>query len=132
MTTIRVHLGPMPEMLRTIIGDLLGNETDLVVVGSSAPGEDALRQAQKDDADVLITDYRGRQASSLLDGLLSATPISVLAISNDGQSADAVCLIRRHPVSLGQGGQSRLADTVREIVGQINKRDDGLVRLRPA
>jgi len=104
----------MPEMLRTIIGDLLGREGDLLVVGGSVKGEDVLRRAQSEHADVLITHERAGDEGRCLDLILSASPISILAISDDGRTADAVDLVRR-PVALNGGGESRLADAVREI-----------------
>src|SRR5688572_22809794 len=38
VNSIRIHLGPMPKMLRTIVGDLLDREKDLLVVGRSERG----------------------------------------------------------------------------------------------
>ena len=111
---IRIHLGPMPEMLRTIIGDLLRQETDLVVVGQSGEGQDTLRSAQDERADVLIAHNQPHPDSRCLDTILAATPISILAISGDGRTADAVNLLRR-PVALNGGGQSGLADAIRQI-----------------
>lgn len=104
----------MPEMLRTIVGDLLGRETDLLVVGRSVRGQDTLKLAQDERADVLITHNRARNDNLCLDRILSAAPISILAISDDGRSADAVGLVRR-PVALNGGGKSGLAEAVREI-----------------
>lgn len=121
----------MSEMLRAIIGDLLDRETDFVVVGRSGLGQDAFRQAQDDRADVLITHDRGQEDKACLDQILAATPISILAISDDGKAADAVDLVRR-PVALGGGGPSGLADAVREIAEYRNEPRAGWGRQRPA
>jgi DNA-binding NarL/FixJ family response regulator len=121
----------MPEMLRTIIGDLLGRERDLLVVGDSAKGDDALRRARADRADVLITHDRESEGNLCLDQVLSASPISILAISDDGRTADAVCLARQ-PVALNGGSQSRLAEAVREIAEHRNAPGVGWGRQRPA
>jgi len=104
----------MPKMLRAIVGDLLDREKDLVVVGRSERGQDTLQMVQDEQADVLITQDRARNDNLCLDRILSAAPISILAISDDGRTADAVGLIRR-PVILNGGDTSGLAEAVREI-----------------
>ena len=107
----------MPEMLRTIIGDLLGQEGDLLVVGQSGNEHDAFRRALDEGADVLITNDQPDEGSACLDGILVANPISVLAISNDGRSADSIEFVR-HPIALH--GSSSLADAVRQIAEYRN------------
>jgi len=104
----------MPEMLRTIVGDLLRREPDLVIVGSSDEREDPILKARADHADVLITQDRPGDSVRCIDQILCASPISILAIADDGRSADAVSLVRR-PVSLNGGNPSRLPEAVREI-----------------
>ena len=120
----------MPEMLRTIIGDLLGRERDLLVVGASGKGDDALGQARTNEADVLITHDRGSGGSLCLDQILSASPISILAISDDGRTAEAVSLARR-PVALNGSSTSRLADAVREIAEHPTEPGAAWGRQRP-
>ncbi|MDX1487713.1 MAG: hypothetical protein R3268_05895, partial [Acidiferrobacterales bacterium] len=58
VTPIRVHLGPMPEMLLTIIGDLLSREPDIVITGRSAHHEDCLREARARRAEVVVAQER--------------------------------------------------------------------------
>jgi hypothetical protein len=118
-------------MLRTIIGDLLGHERDLLIVGDSLKGEDVLRRAQDEHANVLITHDRNGDEGGCLDRILSTSSISILAISGDGRTADAVDLIRR-PVDLNRNGQSRLADAVREIAEIRNEAAADRGRQRPA
>jgi DNA-binding NarL/FixJ family response regulator len=121
----------MPEMLRTIIGDLLGQEADLVVVGQSGEGQDTLRSAQDDQADVLIAHNQPHPDSRCLDTILAVTPISILAISEDGRTADAVNLMRR-PVALNGGAQSGLADVIRQIAELRGTAGAGRVQRSPA
>ena len=104
----------MPEMLRTIVGDLLRCEPDLIIVGSSDEREDPIHKARASHADVLITRNGLGDTAGCIDQILTASPISILAISDDGRSADAVSLVRR-PVSLNGGNPSRLPEAVREI-----------------
>lgn len=118
-------------MLRTIVGDLLGREQDILVVGRSDQGEDTLRRAKDDHADVLITHERDGQEKLCLDQIIAAPPLSILSISNDGRTADAVDLVRR-PVTLNGGPTSSLADAVRVIADFRNlKGPDWQIR-RPA
>ena len=128
---IRIHLGPMPEMLRTIVGDLLGREQDLLVVGRSREGEDTLRQARDELADVLITHEQDGQDNLCLDQILASTPLSILSISDDGQTADAVDLVRR-PVALNGNSASALADAVRVIADYRNLIGPAWQTRRPA
>lgn len=131
VTPIRIHLGPMPAMLRTIIGDLLGHERDLLVVGSSVTGQDVLRRAQDDRADVLITHDRDGDEGRCLERILSSSSLSILAISADGHRADAVDLVRR-PVDLDGDRRSRLAEAVREITAHRGQAGEAWGRRRPA
>lgn len=114
VNSIRIHLGPMPKMLRTIVGDLLDCEKDLLVVGQSERGQDTLQMVQDERADVLITQDRARNDNLCLDRILTAAPLAILAISDDGRTADAVGLVRR-PVILNGGDRSGLAEAIREI-----------------
>ena len=45
----------MPEMLRTIMSDLLSQEPDMVIAGGSGRPEDSLPNAREQHADVLVT-----------------------------------------------------------------------------
>lgn len=131
MTPIRIHLGPMPEMLRTIIGDLLGGEDDLLVVGRSNEGDDTLAMAKQNEADVLITNDRANQGSLGLDRILAAAPLSILAISDDGRSADAVGLLRTS-IALNDDKSSGLTEAVRELAHRCTLPMAGWERRRPA
>ena len=128
---IRIHLGPMPEMLRTIVGDLLGREQDILVVGRSHEGEDTLRKAKDEQADVLITHEQESEHNLCLGQILAATPLSILSISGDGRTADAVDLVRR-PVTLNGGSASALADAVRIIADYRNLSGPDWQTRRPA
>lgn len=110
----------MPEMLGTIIGDLLGVEEDLVIVGRSAEGDDTLALAKQSEADVLITHDRAKPSGAGLERILAAAPISILAISDDGRTADAVGVLRR-PIALSGDEASGLAQAVREMADQCSR-----------
>jgi hypothetical protein len=95
MNPIRIHLGPMPEMLRSIVTDLLGAESDMLIVGRSEAGQGALHDARRGFANVLITQDGEEGDSGCLEAVLSPGPLAVLAVSADGHHAAAVNLVRR-------------------------------------
>ena len=118
MTPIRVHLGPMPEMLRTIIGDLLGREADIVIAGNSTRSEHCLRAARRQNAVIIVAQDDPNAGSDCLDLILAEPPLGVLAVSADGQSAAGVSLARA-PITLNTGSRSIFADTIRRMAAQL-------------
>lgn len=130
MSPIRIHLGSMPEMLRAIITDLLHQDPDIVVVGRSGQGEDELECACEEWADVLITQVRRHDGNAFLDALLSAPPICIFAISDDGMTADAVNLVRK-PIALNDRLPSAFANAVRQIAEHVKETSGGWDRQRP-
>lgn len=118
MSPIRIHLGPMPEMLRAIITDLLRSEADIEIVGRSNDGRGALGEARDDRADVLITEDKAQSPPNCLDAILSPPPLAVLAVSADGRNAAAVSLVRQS-IPLESGPGPALAAAVRELAGRL-------------
>lgn len=116
---IRVHLGPMPEMLSTIIGDLLRKEPDIVVIGRSGDDQNALHSALDEHADVLIVQDRPKGAGNCLETILSGTPLGIFALSADGRNAAAVNLVR-HEFELESDRPSALASAVRTMAEDLN------------
>ena len=102
----------MPEMLRTIVADLLSQEPDIEVVSRSTDGIDAVQRARDARADVLITQDRANGGTTCLDAILWHEPLGIVALSADGQSAAAVSLARQ-PISLNGGDRSALAAEIR-------------------
>jgi DNA-binding NarL/FixJ family response regulator len=116
---IRVYLGPMPEMLRAIIFDLLSSEADLTIVGNSAAPDECLRAAREERAAVIIVQDTANKRSTCLDLVLADPPVGVLAVSTDGQSAAEVSLVRR-PITLDSGSPSILADAIRRMAAELS------------
>lgn len=104
----------MPAMLRAIVDDLLARESDVVVVGSSASGEDSLLRARAEAADMLITEDGSQGDTACLSAVMSGPPLSIFAISTDGQGAAAVSLARR-PVDFDPTSKATLADAIRRV-----------------
>lgn len=114
LTPIRIHLGPMPPMLRAIVDDLLARESDLLVTGSSRVGEDPLIRAREERADMLITQDGGGGGATCLEAILSGPPLSVLAIAPDGREAAAVSLVRQ-PIDIEGETDAAFADAIRRV-----------------
>lgn len=116
---IRIHLGPMSEMLRTIIEDLLSLERDIVVVGNSRQQHDVLKRARDEGADMLITQSRDDAGDSSLDAILAASPVKILAINQDGKEA-AVFNLTRHAIALNGDRKAVLGQAIRNAASSIN------------
>ena len=114
MNPIRVHLGDMPRMLRTMINDLLTAETDMTIVGNTFDDEDSLPAASAEHADILIEQRHARFDDSCTGVVLSGAPAAILAVAADGHEGTGISLIRR-PINLGGNGSS-LASAVRELL----------------
>jgi chemotaxis response regulator CheB len=120
MNPIRVHLGPMPEMMRTIMSDLLRQEPDMVIAGESTQYEDPLPNAREQQADVLVTQDGAQQGDgSCLDLVLAEPPLGIFAVSADGHSAAGVTLVRR-PIPVESGGRSMLAEAIRRMAAELD------------
>lgn len=115
MPPIRLHLGPLPPMLRTMIRDLLSGEPDMLVVGDSEATDNSMLAARAEQADLVITHERAADRSCLGELIRDDAP-KILAISPDGESGKSVRMMRE-PYSLSRGNCSSLAQAIRQIVG---------------
>lgn len=103
----------MPEMLRTIIEDLLSLESDILVVGRSNRQDGVLREARDEGADMLITQSGPEAGDQSLEAILSAAPVKIFAIDLDGRQAAVVDLTRR-AIALEGDRQTVLGQAIRE------------------
>jgi len=103
----------MPAMLRTIVGDLLRQEPDMLLVAHADAGQDAIRNARAERADILITQDGAGEPDSCLETILGSDGIGICALSADGRSASAINLARRS-IALDDE-RLVLADAVRSI-----------------
>jgi hypothetical protein len=115
MNSIRVHLGPMPQMLRALINDLLSAQPDMTIVGNSYGAQDGIPAASAEGADILIAQERPSHSGTCTAAVLFGVPSAILAVAADGRHGTGVNLVR-HAVRLN-GGLS-LPDAVRELLGQ--------------
>jgi DNA-binding NarL/FixJ family response regulator len=114
MNPIRVHLGDMPRMLRTMINDLLTAEPDMTIVGNTFDGEESLPAASAECADILIAQKHPSIDDTCTGAVLSGAPAAILAVAADGHDGTTISLVRR-PISLDGNGSS-LAYAVRELL----------------
>ena len=103
----------MPEMLRTIVEDLLSLEEDIVVVGCSEHRGGVLQEARAEGADMLITQSGQESKDASLDAILSAAPVKIFAIGADGREA-AVVDLTRCAVTIEGDGHTLLGQAIRE------------------
>jgi len=119
MSPVRIHLGPMPEMLRTIVTDLLRGEDDMTIVGSSNDGAGALFDARNAGADVFITEQSAGEGHGCLQAILAPRPLAIFALSSDGTTAAAVSLVAQStPLGLDSG--QALATAVRDLARRLS------------
>lgn len=123
MSPIRVHLGPMPEMLRTFIEDLLSVDRGIVVVGHSDEQNQVFQHAREQGADMLIAQVGGNVGHSSIDTVLSAAPVKIFAIRPDGKNAEVVNLTR-HAVALDSERQAVLGEAIRQAAHNFNSRSE--------
>ena len=114
MNPIRVHLGPMPRMLRSMISDLLASEPDMTVVGNSFDAQESLHEASAQSADILIEQERAANHRTCTAAVLSGAPAAILAVATDGHDGMAVNFVRQ-PISLNCEGS--LPNAVRQLLG---------------
>jgi chemotaxis response regulator CheB len=100
----------MPPLLSRIIEDLLAAEADMLVVGRTSNGDDSLRRACDDQADMLIT-QDGENGDTCLDSILRGPALTILAINRDGRDGSAISLARR-AVELDSSGGG-IAEVIR-------------------
>lgn len=118
MAPIRVHVGPMPEMLRAITADLLGLEPDIVIAGTSTDREDCLRAARRDKAEIILAQDHDDHSGSCLDLMLAEPALGLLAVSVDGESATRVTLSRQS-LALDPASRTNLTDAIRSLAGEL-------------
>jgi hypothetical protein len=111
----------MPALLRTIIGDLLVRETDIVITGKSVRHEDCLREARNEHAEIVITQDLQQGGSTCLDLILAEPPLGVLAVAPDGHSAAGVSFARES-ITLDRGSPAILADAIRRMAAELSAR----------
>lgn len=102
---IRIQLGPMPTMLSEIVVQMLG-ESDTVIVGQSAPGEDLLSAARRAGARLLVVQSQPG-GNDAVEQIFALPDLSILMISGDGRQGRLV-RFAQEPVVLDRASISTL------------------------
>ena len=111
---IRVLLGPMPDLLREMIEDLLSCESDMIVLDRSDNAAGALATACNAPADLLIMQAGEDRESGLLDAIIQAPPFSIFAISPSGEDATAINFVHE-AVAFDPSSRTAFAGAIRRI-----------------
>jgi hypothetical protein len=111
---IRVLIGPMPDLLRGMIEDLLSSESDMIVLGRSDDSAGALEAAFGARADMLIMQESEDGGTGLLHAIVEAPPFSIFAISPSGRHATAVNLVHE-AVAFDTSSRTAFAAAIRRI-----------------
>jgi DNA-binding NarL/FixJ family response regulator len=106
-------LAEMPRMMREIVENIIGAESDMQVVGV-AESDDALADAvARTRADVLILALDADGELRAYDALLFRHPrLHVLAVTEDGRGA-LISELRPHHVPLADVSPAGLVDAIR-------------------
>ena len=104
-------------MLRAIVDDLLAQEPDFVVVGSTQGDEDPLLRARENQADMPITEDGSETGATCLHAIMCGPPISIFAIAADGRDASAISLVRKE-ITFDPAKQATFADAIRRVAGE--------------
>jgi hypothetical protein len=113
MSPIRVHLGPMPDMLRSLITDMLSAARDVEIVGMGDLESPSLAAARAEGANILITSQPCNATDPSLAAVVDAQPLTVLVLRPERKSCVAVTLTHRE-LPLDGKNIAGLAETLRE------------------
>jgi len=89
----------------------------MVLVARPEGGQDAMRKAREQSADILITQEGASERGSCLDTILLSDGLGICALSADGRSASAVNLARR-PIAF-EDDRFALAEALRRIAENV-------------
>ena len=123
--TIRIQLGPMPAMLRRILGDLLENEEDMQIVGQSTQSEFCLSDARSCGAAIVLSRRPSRTEGDCLDLILADPPLGLLELSADGHSAESFALVRE-PVLFDTANPAGLPGAIRRLASRLTPAAAGI------
>lgn len=125
---IRVLLGPMPDLLREMLEDLLSCESDIVVLGQSETGTGTLTSACEANADMLIVQSEPDGKEALLNSIVEGPPFSIFAISETGEHAKTVRFVHEDIVFDSSSGTTFAAAIRRAARSQVSRPEPGQAR----
>jgi DNA-binding NarL/FixJ family response regulator len=111
----RIHLACLSPLLRRMVSDLIAREQDMEIVGFADSAEQALKSAQAQGANLIIT-QEGEHPDDSFCAILCGTPLTILAIDSSGTAGTS---IRRRRLNLGEDDGNSLAQAVRKSLEPI-------------
>ena len=113
MKRVRVVVLNMRRMMHDIVLGILDSQPDIAVSSEQGDALQLQAIAQRQDADVVILEQRGRAGSAAYLGILAERPqLKVLTITDDGRET-FLYELRPHEVALGQLSEAGLLEAVR-------------------
>lgn len=124
MVGIRVLIGHMPPLLRSMIGDMLVTAPGIELVDSGLvagePVTGSLRTIMaRQKVDVLVLrapDIDGWP--DMMAGLVASAPIGVITIGEDG-AVGALYRLARAPIDFAEAGRGALIDAIGAAAGTV-------------
>jgi DNA-binding NarL/FixJ family response regulator len=117
LVSIRIVLADLPQMLRSIIRDILAGEPDMEVVGE-LPGQAELpAMVRRTGATFVIVRQTSPDPPTIFHDLLAARPPTrVLAIADEGRAA-ILYELRPRRIAIGELSAARLVAAIRDKKG---------------
>jgi two-component system, NarL family, response regulator DesR len=110
---IRVLVAEIPQMLRDICTQVVGEQPDMVVVGESSEGMELLMAVGRTGADIVVLGLHDSELSGIGSHLLDAYPhLKVLGLTADGRRA-FLYKLRPEKVPIGEVSPQRLLAAIR-------------------
>jgi DNA-binding NarL/FixJ family response regulator len=113
---VRIVIGAMPRLTREIIGVMLEQHSDMIIVAEAATPADVVAAAVRNHADAAIVGLPGAELPEHYASLLHQAPaLRLLALEREGEHA-FLFVLRPYRVALGEVSPGQLADAIRAPV----------------
>jgi DNA-binding NarL/FixJ family response regulator len=114
LVSTRIVLADLPQMLRSIIQDILAGEPDMEVVGELPGQAEVPAMVQQTGATFVIVRQTGPDPPAIFQNLLAAqSPMRVLAIADEGRAA-ILYELRPRRIPIGEFSAARLVAVIRD------------------
>lgn len=113
MVSIRILLADLPQMLRSIIRDIVEGQPDMEIVGELAGQTGAPAMVEQTGARFVIVRHTGLDPPDIFGELLACRPPTrVLAIADEGR-AGILYELRPHRIPIGELSAASLVAVIR-------------------
>jgi DNA-binding NarL/FixJ family response regulator len=113
LVSIRILLADLPQMLRSIIRDIVAGQPDMEVVGELAGQVGVPAMVEQTGATFVIVRHTGLDPQDVIGELLACRPPTrVLAIADEGR-AGILYELRPHRIPIGELSAASLVAAIR-------------------